>query len=63
MTGTVVTDGEEEPRVERPVRKIKPTATLLQHSEKAALPSQTKAVNEFRAAEAARRAAEIQRNI
>ncbi|KAG2067464.1 hypothetical protein BDR04DRAFT_1120451 [Suillus decipiens] len=36
----------------RPVRRTKPTATLLQHSEKAALPSQTKAINAFRAAEA-----------
>jgi hypothetical protein len=59
MTGTVLTDGEDEPRVVRPVRKIKPTAALLQHSEKAALPSQTKAINDFRAAEAAKRASEV----
>ncbi|KAG2745412.1 hypothetical protein P692DRAFT_20877656 [Suillus brevipes Sb2] len=61
MTGTVLTDGEDEPRVVRPVRKIKPTAALLQHSEKAALPSQTKAINDFRAAEAAKRASEVSR--
>jgi len=48
-------DGEDEPRIVRPIRKIKPTAALLQHSEKAALPSQTKAINAFRAAEAAKR--------
>ncbi|KAG2747640.1 hypothetical protein P692DRAFT_20875468 [Suillus brevipes Sb2] len=59
MTGTVLTDGEDEPRVVRPVRKIKPTAALLQHSEKAALPSQTKAINDFRAAEATKRASEV----
>ncbi|KAG1801034.1 uncharacterized protein HD556DRAFT_1503210 [Suillus plorans] len=35
-----------------PVRQTKPTTTLLQHSEKMALPSQTKAINAFRAAEA-----------
>ncbi|KAG2088925.1 uncharacterized protein F5147DRAFT_841227 [Suillus discolor] len=58
MTGTVLTDGEDEPRVVRPVHKIKPTAALLQHSEKAALPSQIKAITDFRAAEAAKRASE-----
>jgi hypothetical protein len=36
----------------RPVRKVKPTTALLEHSEKAALPSQTRAINAFRAAEA-----------
>jgi hypothetical protein len=56
--GMVLTDSEDDPRVERPVRKTKPTAILLQHSEKAALPSQRKAINDFRAAEAAKRAAE-----
>ncbi|KAG2103086.1 uncharacterized protein F5147DRAFT_706513 [Suillus discolor] len=59
MMGTVLTDGEDEPRVVRPVCKIKPTAALLQHSEKAALPSQTKAINDFCAAEAAKRASEV----
>ncbi|KAG1793081.1 uncharacterized protein HD556DRAFT_1527610, partial [Suillus plorans] len=49
---------DAEHRVARPVRKTKPTAALLQHAEKAALPSQTKAINEFHAAEAAKRAAE-----
>ncbi|KAG2747983.1 hypothetical protein P692DRAFT_201866624 [Suillus brevipes Sb2] len=38
----------------RPARKIKPSAALLEHSEKAALPSQTKAINAFCAAEAAK---------
>ncbi|KAG2049979.1 hypothetical protein BDR06DRAFT_974799 [Suillus hirtellus] len=48
MTGTVHTDNENEPIVHpHPLCKIKPTAALLQHSEKAALPSQTKAINEF----------------
>ncbi|KAG2140520.1 uncharacterized protein EDB93DRAFT_1252805 [Suillus bovinus] len=60
MTGTVHTDNEDEPIVHpRPIRKIKPTAALLQHLEKASLPSQTKAINEFRAAEAAKRASEV----
>lgn len=48
---------ETEHRVARPVRKTKPTAALLQHAEKAALPSQTKAIHDFHAAEAAKRAA------
>lgn len=58
MVGTVHTDSDspDEPRIVRPVRKIKPTAALLEHSEKAALPSQTKAINAFRAAEAAKHA-------
>jgi hypothetical protein len=42
-------------RVVRPVRKVKPTAALLEHSEKAALPSQTRAIHDFRAAEALKR--------
>ncbi|KIK47782.1 hypothetical protein CY34DRAFT_8650 [Suillus luteus UH-Slu-Lm8-n1] len=49
---------ETKHRVACPVRKIKPTAALLQHAEKAALPSQTKAIHNFRTAEAAERAAE-----
>ncbi|KAG1793356.1 uncharacterized protein HD556DRAFT_1527592 [Suillus plorans] len=49
---------DAEHHVARPVRKTKPTATLLQHAEQAALPSQTKAINEFHAAEAAKCAAE-----
>jgi len=40
------------------VRKTKPTAALLQHSEKVALLSQRKAIDVFRATEAAKRAAE-----
>lgn len=55
MVGTVHTDSDDEPRVVRPVRKVKPTAALLEHSEKAALPSQTRAINAFRAAEALKR--------
>ena len=58
MIGTIHTDNEDEPRVERPVRKTKPSAILLQHSEQAALPSQQKAISDFRAAEAAKHAAE-----
>jgi hypothetical protein len=37
------------------VRKVKPTAALLGHSENAALPSQTRAINAFSAAEALKR--------
>ena len=55
MVGTA---GKNDQRAERPVRKTKPTAILLQHSEKAALPSQQKAINNFRAMEAAKQAAE-----
>jgi hypothetical protein len=63
MAGTVLTDGEDEPRVERPIRKIKPTAALLQHAEQVALPSQQKAVDNFCAAEAAKCAAERQKHL
>ena len=63
MTGTVVPKGGKEPCVSCPAHKIKPTATILQHSEKAALPSQTKAVNEFHTAEAMRCAAESLQNL
>src|SRR6202040_3111673 len=58
MIGTIHTDNEDEPHVERMVRKTKPSAILLQHSEQAALPSQQKSISDFRAAEAAKRAAE-----
>jgi hypothetical protein len=40
----------------RPCRNPKPTATLLEHSEGAALPSQQKKINDYRAAEAAKQA-------
>jgi hypothetical protein len=50
--------GKDEPRIERPQRNPKPSAALLAHSEQAALPSQQKAINTFRAAEAAKHAAE-----
>ncbi|KAG2147818.1 uncharacterized protein EDB93DRAFT_1103905 [Suillus bovinus] len=50
-------NSEDKPVVHpRPIRRTKPTAALLQHFEKAALPSQTKAINEFHATEAAKRA-------
>ena len=63
MTGTFVTDGEKEPHVEHPVCKTNSTAILLQHSEKATLSSQTKAVNKFHDVEAARHTAEISRSL
>ena len=56
MAGTVLTDGEDGPRIERPQRNHRPSAALLAHSEQAAIASQQKAVNDFRAAEAAKRA-------
>ncbi|KAG1825069.1 hypothetical protein EV424DRAFT_1537953 [Suillus variegatus] len=59
MAGTVHTDSDDECRA-CPVRRTKPTAILLQHSERAALPSQTKAINAFCAAEAAKHAAKTQ---
>jgi hypothetical protein len=55
MAVTVLSDSDE-PRLMRPARKIKPSAALLEHSEKAALPSQIKAINTFQAAEAAKHA-------
>lgn len=55
MVGTVHTNSDDQPHVVRPARKVKPTAALLEHSEKAALPSQTRAINAFRAAEALKR--------
>ena len=58
-TGAAPTvDDAREGRIARPIRRTKPTAALLQHSEKAVLPSQTKAINDFHAAEAAKRIAE-----
>lgn len=60
MVGTVVlTDGEEEPRLERPVQKPKPTTALL-HSDEPTLPFQQKAIREFLAAKAAKRATDCQ---
>src|ERR1700691_403713 len=59
MVGMVLTAGEDEPRIERPTRRSKPTAALL-HSGEPTLPFQQKSVNDFRAAEAAKRAAERQ---
>jgi hypothetical protein len=41
--------------VVHPVHKVKPTAALLEHSEKTALSSQTRAINAFHAAEALKR--------
>ena len=63
MTGTFITYGEKEPHVEHPVCKTNSTAILLQHSEKATLSSQTKAVNKFHDVEAARHTAEISRSL
>lgn len=61
MVSTIHTDNEDELCVvARLVRKTKPTAALLQHSEKAVLPSQMKAINDFHAAEAAKLATECQ---
>jgi hypothetical protein len=59
MVGVILSDGEEDAHVQRPRRKQRPSAALLAHSEAAAIPSQQKRIEEFRAAEAARRAAEI----
>jgi len=53
-----IVTGEDEPRIKRPQRNPKLSAALLAHSEQAVLPSQQKAINTFRAAEAAKRAAE-----
>jgi hypothetical protein len=53
MAGMVLTDGKDEPRVECPVRKSKPTTALL-HLEEPTLPFQQKAVKGFLAAEAAK---------
>jgi hypothetical protein len=55
MAGTILTDGEDESHVERPVRRPKPTTTLLQ-SEEPALPFQQKAIQAFLAAEATKHA-------
>jgi hypothetical protein len=57
------TDNDDKPCMVCPARKTKPTAALLQHSEKAALPSQTKAINEFRAAEAVKQTAQITKTV
>jgi hypothetical protein len=59
MAGTILSDSDDKPRLVRPARKIKPSAALLEHSEKAALPSQTKAINAFHAAEAAKHGSHI----
>ncbi|KAG2125893.1 hypothetical protein BD769DRAFT_1388335 [Suillus cothurnatus] len=45
---------ETEHHVACPVHKIKPMAALLQHAEKAALPSQTKVIHDFHTAEVLR---------
>jgi hypothetical protein len=64
MVNVVLTDGEEDAHVGRPKRNLKPSAALLSADllndpEKVILPSQQQAIKTFRAAEAARRAAEI----
>ncbi|KAG1884575.1 kinase-like domain-containing protein [Suillus subluteus] len=53
-TDTATSTNGDEPRAAHPICWTKPTAALLEHSERAALPSQMKAINEFCAAEAAR---------
>ncbi|KAG1829213.1 hypothetical protein DFJ58DRAFT_876082 [Suillus subalutaceus] len=58
-TDTAASTNGDEPRVAHPIRWTKPTAALLEHSERAALPLQMKAINKFRAAEAARSTNEI----
>ncbi|KAG2032843.1 hypothetical protein BDR03DRAFT_1014885 [Suillus americanus] len=58
----VTSTNGNEPRAARPICQIKPTAALLEHSEKAALPSQTKAINKFRAAEATKSTTESPQN-
>jgi hypothetical protein len=60
MANPVLTDGEEEAHLGHSRRDPKPSATLLNHPEQATLPSQRQAIKTFRAAEAARRAAERQ---
>ena len=59
MARTVLTDSEDEPCIECPICRSKPTTALL-HSGEPALPFQQKAVKDFRAAEAEKRAAERQ---
>ncbi|KAG2070884.1 hypothetical protein BDR04DRAFT_1118014 [Suillus decipiens] len=61
MTGMIHTDRKDEPLVvhPHPICRTKLTAALLQHSEKGALPSQTRAINEFCAAEAAKHASDV----
>jgi hypothetical protein len=60
MVNTVLTDGEEDAHLGRSRRNPKPSAALLDHPEQATLPSHLQAIETFRAAEAARRAAERQ---
>src|SRR5258705_13883886 len=59
MAGTVLTDGEDGPRIGCPQHNNCPSAALLAHSEQAAIASQQKAVNNFCAAEAAKRESAI----
>jgi hypothetical protein len=46
--------GNDVQASKRPLRNPKPTATLLEHSEGAALPSQQRKINEYKAAAAAK---------
>jgi hypothetical protein len=59
MVDVIISNGEEDARIQCLQRKLKPTAALLKHSEAAVLPSQQQHISEFHAAEAARCAAEI----
>jgi hypothetical protein len=58
-TDTAASTNGDEPCAACPICQTKPTVALLEHSERAALPLQTKAINEFHATEAARSANEI----
>jgi hypothetical protein len=58
MVNVVLTDGEGDAHLRRPKRNPKPSATLLNDPDQATLPSQQQAIENFRIAEAARRAAE-----
>lgn len=54
MAKTAPAAGNDAETSRRPARIQKPTATLLEHSEGAALPSQQKKIDEYRAAKAAK---------
>jgi hypothetical protein len=54
MSTSIRAGGDDAP-LKRPSHNPKPTTTLLEHSEGAALPSQQRKINEYRAAEAAKR--------
>jgi hypothetical protein len=47
IIGVIISDGEDNARIQCPQWKSKSTAALLKHSEAAALPSQQQCVEEF----------------